>query len=69
MRRMYGRRPDAQARKSLPTVELRLPLTDAQATAIIVAADRFGVEPWEMAVHILATAWGRVLKGSKYEEG
>lgn len=32
---------------------ITLPLTEAQAVAIVVAADAFGVEPWEMAVHTL----------------
>ena len=35
------------------TVTIAFPLTDKQATSIIVAADRFGVEPWEMAAHVL----------------
>lgn len=32
---------------------ITLPLTEAQAVSIVVAADAFGVEPWEMAVHVL----------------
>lgn len=38
---------------SEPTVSIRLPLTDEQATAIIVAAHALGVEPWALAVHVL----------------
>lgn len=30
-----------------------LPLSDEQAKAVVVAADAFGVEPWETAVHVL----------------
>lgn len=33
---------------------LGLPLTDGQVVACVVVADRFGVEPWEIAVHALA---------------
>jgi hypothetical protein len=36
------------------TLTITLPLDSEQATAVVVAADRFGVEPWEIAVHILA---------------
>jgi hypothetical protein len=32
---------------------IALPLSDTQAIAVIKAADAFGVEPWEMGVHIL----------------
>jgi hypothetical protein len=35
-------------------VTIALPLTTEQATAVVIAADRFGVEPWEIAVHALA---------------
>lgn len=30
-----------------------LPLTQAQAQSVVVAADALGVEPWEMAMHVL----------------
>lgn len=36
------------------TIRLTLPLSDEQAKAVVIAADRFGVEPWEIAVHALA---------------
>lgn len=36
------------------TLRLCLPLIDEQITAIVVAAEAFGVEPWELAVHALA---------------
>jgi len=32
---------------------ITLPLTQGQVRSIVVAADAFGVEPWEMAVHVL----------------
>jgi hypothetical protein len=31
-----------------------LPLTERQAVACCVAADALGVEPWRIAVHVLA---------------
>jgi hypothetical protein len=37
------------------TVHIALPLTSEQATAVVVAADAFGVEPWEMAAHVVAS--------------
>lgn len=36
--------------------QIVLPLTETQAVAMVVAADAFGVEPWEMAVHVLSTS-------------
>jgi hypothetical protein len=36
------------------TISIALPLTTKQAVAVVVAADRLGVEPWEIAVHVLA---------------
>lgn len=37
---------------------ISLPLTDEQAREVVVAADAFGVEPWEMAAHVLqARRW------------
>lgn len=33
------------------------PFTDEQATAVVVAADAFGVEPWEMASHLIQLRW------------
>lgn len=35
-------------------IQILFPLTDKQAQACIVAADCFGVEPWEMALHVLS---------------
>ena len=35
---------------------ITLPLTEEQVVAIVVAAEAFGVEPWRMAVHVLAFA-------------
>lgn len=34
-------------------ITVAFPLTQKQATAVVVAADAFGVEPWEMALHAL----------------
>lgn len=39
--------------RPIPGVQLLFPLTEKQAVAVIVAADAFGVEPWEMAAHVL----------------
>jgi len=33
---------------------ITFPLTERQAVAVVVAAERFGVEPWEIAVHVLS---------------
>lgn len=33
------------------------PFTDEQARAVVVAADAFGVEPWEMASHLVQLRW------------
>lgn len=33
---------------------ISLPLNEEQTIAVTVAADRLGIEPWELAVHILA---------------
>ena len=35
------------------SVTISFPLTDKQASTIVIAADAFGVEPWEMAAHVL----------------
>ncbi len=35
-------------------LHLSLPLDECQVIACVVAADRFKVEPWEIAVHVLA---------------
>ena len=35
-------------------VTVALPLSDDAAKACVVAADLFGVEPWEVAVHALS---------------
>lgn len=43
-----------RTRVEVPHLHITLPLTEKQAIACVVAADRFGVEPWEMAVHVLA---------------
>lgn len=32
---------------------ISFPFTDRQAQSVVVAADAFGVEPWEMAAHVL----------------
>lgn len=42
-----------------PHLTISLPLTSEQAQAIVVTADAFGVEPWEMAVHVLASVTAR----------
>lgn len=36
------------------TVTIALPLSEKAAKACVIAADRLGVEPWELAVHALA---------------
>lgn len=36
------------------SLTLALPLSDKAVTATVIAAERFGVEPWELAVHVLA---------------
>lgn len=33
---------------------IAVPLTERQAQAVTIAADRFGVAAWEIAVHVLA---------------
>lgn len=33
---------------------ITLPLDDEEARSVVVAADRLGIEPWELAVHILS---------------
>jgi hypothetical protein len=40
------------------SVSISLPLSQRQAIAVIVAADAFEVEPWEIAVHALAWKMG-----------
>jgi hypothetical protein len=42
------------------SVRIELPLTQRQAVAIVVAADALGVEPWELAVHVLE--WRRSVR-------
>lgn len=34
-------------------LSLIFPFTSEQVQAVVVAADAFGVEPWDMAVHVL----------------
>ena len=36
------------------SLAIALPLSDRAAKACVIAADRLGVEPWEIAVHVLA---------------
>ena len=38
---------------SRQSVEIRLPLSDNQAKAIVLAAAPLGVEPWELGAYIL----------------
>lgn len=53
------------------TVTIAIPMSDKAAKACVIAADRFGVEPWELATHAIARKhqWGvwmsRPSKGSK----
>lgn len=35
-------------------IRIDLPLSEEAAKACVIAADRLGVEPWELAVHALA---------------
>lgn len=35
-------------------IAITLPLSQAEVIAITIAADTFGVAPWEMAIHVLA---------------
>lgn len=39
-------------------VTISFPLSQEQAIAITCTAEAFGVEPWEMALHVVATARG-----------
>lgn len=36
------------------TIRIELPISEKAAKACVIAADRLGVEPWELAVHALA---------------
>lgn len=39
-------------------LRIELPLDDEQAQAVVLAAEAFGVEPWEMGAHVLqARRW------------
>lgn len=44
----------------MSAVTISIPMSDEAAKACVIAADRFGVEPWELAVHVLAWKhqWG-----------